>query len=131
MHEYHLLSNALDGLLQGNRKNYVLCMIKCNSDKKANSTPSFHEYEYERHEPMTINRDGILDLERGQAARELKLVAAKAKPKSSSSTNFCRKCCNNNPFVEYILLVVGIIALLMLIIIFSKIYNSVRYCNIH
>ncbi|OWM64749.1 hypothetical protein CDL15_Pgr028466 [Punica granatum] len=63
MHEYHLLSNALDGLLRGNRKNYVLCMIKCNPDKRANSTPSFHEYEYERCEPTTIDWDEFLELE--------------------------------------------------------------------
>ncbi|OWM64753.1 uncharacterized protein LOC116202903 [Punica granatum] len=63
MHEYHLLSNALDGFLLGNRKNYVLCMIKRKSDEKANSTPSVHQYEYERHEPMTINRDEFLELE--------------------------------------------------------------------
>ncbi|PKI37869.1 hypothetical protein CRG98_041743 [Punica granatum] len=45
------------------RKNYVLCMIKCNPDKRANSTPSFHEYEYERCEPTTIDWDEFLELE--------------------------------------------------------------------
>ncbi|XP_031393086.1 protein NTM1-like 9 [Punica granatum] len=57
MHENHLLTD-FPGLVQGNRKNYVLCMIKCNSYEKANSSPS---HEYEQDEPMSINIAGILE----------------------------------------------------------------------
>ncbi|PKH91375.1 hypothetical protein CRG98_049865, partial [Punica granatum] len=61
--------------------------------------------------------------EHEQAAQELKLVATRVKPMSSSSTNFgrkccysdppamytCRKCCDSNPSTMYILILLGFI----------------------
>ncbi|XP_031393084.1 protein NTM1-like 9 isoform X2 [Punica granatum] len=94
MHEFHLPSNALDGLsLPINRKNYVLCMIKCNSDEKANSTPSSHEYEYGRHEPMTIDTDGILELEPDDGSIPEDSVLAKMQ----SLEPLCRTSTNSPP----------------------------------
>ncbi|KAK4741180.1 hypothetical protein SAY87_024768 [Trapa incisa] len=41
MHEYHLPANAFGGIFPENRKNYVLCVIKCSPDEMANSPSSY------------------------------------------------------------------------------------------